>query len=93
MYTARSAVRTAARASGEARRALASSTTGVSRPNVVFVDGVRTPFLLSGTAFNDYIAQDLARFAIKGLLTKTAIDPALPDGVILGTVIQEGACA
>lgn len=55
----------------------------------VLVDGVRTPFMVSGTAYNDYIAQDLGRLAIKGLLTKTAFDAGKIDYVCMGTVIQE----
>jgi len=45
-----------------------------------------------GTAYNDYMGYDLARLAIKGLLTKTAIDPAIVDTVIMGSVIQEVKC-
>jgi acetyl-CoA acyltransferase len=56
---------------------------------VVLVDGVRTPFLTSGTEFNDLMAHDLAREAIRGLLSKTKLDPKLVDYVIMGTVIQE----
>lgn len=68
-----------------------AETTGHSLPRAVFVDGVRTPFLVSGTEFKNYIAQDLGRMAIKGLLTKTALPPDAPDAVVMGTVIQEGA--
>lgn len=71
--------------------ARALSTSPASR-RVVFVDGVRIPFKLSGTAYKDLIAQDLGRLAIKGLLTKTAIDPSIIDYCLYGTVIQEGAC-
>ena len=39
--------------------------------------------------YNDYMAVDLARFALKGLAVKTAIDPKLVDYILLGTVIQE----
>jgi hypothetical protein len=67
------------------------STAAASARRVVFVDGVRTPFKLSGTDFKDYIAQDLGRMAIKGLLTKTAINPSEIDYTLYGTVIQEGA--
>lgn len=59
----------------------------------VFVDGVRTPFAVSGGAFADLMAVDLARAALKGLVTKTALDPARVDYVCLGTVIQEGELA
>lgn len=55
--------------------------------------GTRTPFLLSGTLYNDMIAQELARHALKGLVTKTALDPTKQvDYVCMGTVIQEGEC-
>ena len=56
----------------------------------VVVDGTRTPFCLSGTNYSSLLAVDLARAAIHGLLVKTAINPAHLDGVVLGTVIQEG---
>jgi acetyl-CoA acetyltransferase len=55
----------------------------------VFVSGTRIPFMLSGTAYNDLMAVDLMRLAIKGLLVKTAIKPSLLDYAVLGTVIQE----
>ena len=49
----------------------------------------RIPFTLAGSVYGDYLAVDLARMATKGLLTKTALDPALLDYVYMGTVIQE----
>ena len=54
---------------------------------VVVVEGCRTPFLRSGTDYMDLLSYQLGGFAIKGLLTKTGIDPQLVDGVILGNVI------
>ena len=48
-----------------------------AQKNVVLVDGCRIPFTLAGTAYKDYMAVDLGRIAMKGILTKTAIDPAL----------------
>jgi len=48
--------------------------------------------MMSGTAFNDMISQELARHALKGLITKTALNPAEMDYLCMGTVIQEGAC-
>lgn len=42
-----------------------------------------------GTLYNDVIAVDLARYALKGILTKTAVDPSSIDYVCMGTVIQE----
>ena len=69
------------------RRTLAARLPATHRP--VFVDGTRIPFALSGTTYTDHMAVDLARLALKGLLVKTAIDPALLDYCVLGTVIQE----
>jgi len=57
--------------------------------NVVLVDGVRIPFTMAGTVYGDYMAVDLQRLALKGLLTKTALDPSLVDYLYCGTVIQE----
>ena len=75
--------------SAAASQARAFSTAAQKR--VVLVDGVRTPFVMSGTVFKDYIAQDLGRMAIKGLLTRTAFEAADLDYLIYGNVIQEGA--
>lgn len=56
---------------------------------VVLVEGVRTPFLQSGTDYNDMIAQDLAREALKSLVKRTNIDKSAIDHICMGTVIQE----
>ena len=58
---------------------------------VVFVDGCRTPFLRSGTDFLDLRSYDLGRAALKGLVTRTGIDAASVDRVVMGTVIQNVA--
>ncbi len=55
---------------------------------VVFIDGVRTPFLKSGTDYMDLMSYQLGQFAIKGLLDKTGLDPNEVDRVILGNVIS-----
>ena len=65
-----------------------STTTKQAPKKVVVVDGTRTPFALASTYYKDYMAYDLGVFAIKGLLTKTALDPKLVDTVIMGNVIQ-----
>lgn len=44
---------------------------------------------MGGTVYKDYLAVDLGRLALKGLLAKTAVDPAAIDYVFMGTVIQE----
>eukprot|EP00981_Chlorochromonas_danica_P000869 scaffold211_cov168-Ochromonas_danica.AAC.10 len=60
-----------------------------AKRNVVIVDGVRIPFTMAGTVYKDLLAVDLARLALRGLLNKTALDPALIDYIYMGTVIQE----
>ncbi|XP_012265477.2 trifunctional enzyme subunit beta, mitochondrial [Athalia rosae] len=57
--------------------------------NIVYVDGVRTPFLLSGTHYSKLMPHDLARHALQGLVKKTGIDKDLIEYITYGTVIQE----
>ncbi|OCT79154.1 hydroxyacyl-CoA dehydrogenase trifunctional multienzyme complex subunit beta S homeolog isoform X1 [Xenopus laevis] len=57
--------------------------------NVVIVDGVRTPFLLSGTTYADLMPHDLARTALQGLLQRTNVPREVVDYIVYGTVIQE----
>ena len=57
--------------------------------DVVIVDGCRTPFLRSGTAFADLTAYDLARMAIRGVLKRTSADAASIGYVVMGCVIQD----
>uniref|UniRef100_A0A8C5AG19 Trifunctional enzyme subunit beta, mitochondrial n=1 Tax=Gadus morhua TaxID=8049 RepID=A0A8C5AG19_GADMO len=57
----------------------------LSRPgvkNIVLVEGVRTPFLLSGTTYVSSLLHE-------GLLNKTALPKDAVDYIIYGTVIQE----
>lgn len=56
---------------------------------VVIVDGVRLPFALSSTIYEDQMAVDLQRIAFKALIDKTALDHKAVDYIIAGTVIQE----
>ncbi|ETN86386.1 hypothetical protein RB195_010842 [Necator americanus] len=58
-------------------------------PNIVLVDAVRTPFVMSGTVFKDLWAVDLQREALKALIARTQIPYKDIDHVICGTVIQE----
>jgi len=60
-----------------------------TRKNVVVVDGVRLPFAMTSTIYEDQLAVDLQRLAFQGLLTKTALDKKDVDYIIAGTVIQE----
>ena len=55
---------------------------------VVLIDGCRTPFLRSGTAYMNLMSYQLGHFAIRGLLVQTGIDPAVIDQVIMGTVVS-----
>lgn len=57
--------------------------------NIVLVDGVRTPFLLSGTDYSKLMPHDLARHALLGLAKKTGLPKEMVDYIIYGTVIQE----
>jgi acetyl-CoA acetyltransferase family protein len=62
---------------------------GTKNRTAVLVDGCRLPFRRSGTDYSDVIAYDLARSALKGLLTRTGFEPGQVDQVIMGTVIQD----
>jgi len=69
-------------------RAFSSSAAARAR-NVVLVDGCRIPFTMGGTVYGKYLAVDLQRMALAGLLNRTALDPATIDYLFCGTVIQE----
>ncbi|CAB3402461.1 unnamed protein product [Caenorhabditis bovis] len=58
-------------------------------PNIVLVDAVRTPFVMSGTVFKDLMAVDLQKEAIKALVDRTNLPYEKLDHIICGTVIQE----
>jgi len=57
--------------------------------NIVLVDAVRTPFLMSGTDYVKLMPHDLARGALLGLIQKTGLPKELVDYIVFGTVIQE----
>jgi len=57
--------------------------------DVVIVGGVRLPFAQASTIYQDEMAVDLQRLAIKGLLDQTAIPKNSIDYVVCGNVIQE----
>lgn len=75
--------------SAKSRATQAFFTTATNQPNVVIVDGVRLPFAMTSTIYQDEMAVDLQRLAFKGLVDKTALDRKEIDYVISGTVIQE----
>jgi acetyl-CoA acetyltransferase family protein len=55
---------------------------------VVWIDGVRTPFLKAGTEFSQLMSFQLASLAIKGLLDRSGVMGQQVDQVILGAVIH-----
>ncbi|XP_010706330.1 trifunctional enzyme subunit beta, mitochondrial isoform X1 [Meleagris gallopavo] len=57
--------------------------------NIVVVEGVRIPFLQSGTSYADLMPHDLARAALQGLLNRTSVPRDVVDYIVYGTVIQE----
>jgi acetyl-CoA C-acetyltransferase/acetyl-CoA acyltransferase len=57
-------------------------------PQLVIVDGVRTPFTKMGTALAPLGAADLAQRVMQALLTRTGLDPGRLDEVIFGCVGQ-----
>ncbi|XP_051775212.1 trifunctional enzyme subunit beta, mitochondrial-like [Erpetoichthys calabaricus] len=69
--------------------AIKKSSAVTQAKNVVLVEGVRTPFLLSGTDYVDLMSHDLARVAMQGLLTQTSLPKEIVDYIIYGTVVQE----
>ena len=56
---------------------------------MVLVDGVRAPFLMSGTDFKNLMPHDLPRYAFTGMVNKTGTDKCIVDYLCMGTVIQE----
>ncbi|XP_057336508.1 trifunctional enzyme subunit beta, mitochondrial [Microplitis mediator] len=70
-------------------RTYATKLDNPSNKNIVFIDGVRTPFLLSGTHYSKLMALDLATHTLVSLQRKTNIPKELIDYVIYGTVMQE----
>jgi len=57
--------------------------------NLVLVDGVRTPFLMSSTEYKSLMPHDLQRYALTGLVNKLGLDKSVVDYICMGTVIQE----
>lgn len=55
----------------------------------VLAAGVRTAFLDSAGLYADLMSYELGAEALRGLLERTGIDPAVPEQVIMGTVLHE----
>jgi acetyl-CoA acyltransferase len=62
-----------------------------NQDRVAVIDACRTPFMRSGTAYYDLMAWELGRYAVKGLIARTGIDPLLVEYVIMGTVMADVA--
>ncbi|HEX6559338.1 MAG TPA: acetyl-CoA C-acyltransferase FadI [Longimicrobiales bacterium] len=65
----------------------------MSAPNwigkrVAIVEGVRTPFAKSGSAFKDMTAIDLGTLAVRELLARADINAAEVDELVYGTVVH-----
>lgn len=60
-----------------------------SGKDMVLIDGVRTPFLMSSTTYKSLMPHDLQRMALVGLMQRTGLDKDLVDYICMGTVIQE----
>jgi acetyl-CoA acetyltransferase family protein len=60
---------------------------------LVIIDGLRTPFSKMGTDLAALDAVEIGRQTVTALLTRTGIDPAIIDEVILGNVAQPGDAA
>ncbi|MBP7583000.1 MAG: acetyl-CoA C-acyltransferase [Spirochaetes bacterium] len=61
------------------------------RNRVAVIDGSRTPFLRSGTAYIDMMGWELGRHAVKGLMAKTGVSGKDIDHVVFGSVCTDVA--
>ncbi|KZC08993.1 Trifunctional enzyme subunit beta, mitochondrial, partial [Dufourea novaeangliae] len=57
--------------------------------NIVYIDGVRTPFLQSGTTYKNLMANDLARHSLVALQRKINFPKEVVEYIVYGTVMQE----
>src|SRR6266700_5210083 len=62
-----------------------------TRTRSVIVSAVRTPFGKLGGGLASYEATELGAFAIRAALEQAGIEPAEPQYVIMGQVLQGGA--
>ena len=60
-----------------------------NKNRIAVIDACRTPFMRSGTAFYNMMSWELGRYAVKGLIARTGIDPSLVEYVIMGTVMSD----
>jgi acetyl-CoA acyltransferase len=60
---------------------------GIGR-RVAIVEGCRTPFAKSNTAFKDMTAVELGKIAVRELIARAELDPEEIDHLVYGTVVQ-----
>ena len=63
----------------------------INQRRVAIVDGLRTPFFKSGTAYRDLSALDLGAAAVNELIQRTNLDPGEVDQVVFGAVVADVA--
>jgi len=63
------------------------------RRSVVVTGGIRTPFAKSGTVLDGVSVVELGRIALRELLDRAAVDPAVLDEVIIGNIAQPADAA
>jgi acetyl-CoA acetyltransferase family protein len=63
------------------------------KPQLVIIDGVRTPFCKAGTSLAHFGAAELGQIAVTNLLQRTGLKPELVDEVIFGCVSQPADAA
>ena len=70
-------------------RNLSTSTSSLLVPDLVFVDGVRTPFLEILTQFQGVMPHQLLAQAMTGLLSRTGLAASDDDYLCAGQLVQE----
>lgn len=63
------------------------------KERIAIVDGIRTPFCKAGEQLRSCSADDLGAFAVRELMERVKIDPALVDELIFGNVAQPANAA
>ena len=61
----------------------------MSRKRVAIVAGGRTPFVRAGRAFAEIDSLGMAVHAVRGMLDRSGIDPALIESVVFGTMTPD----
>jgi acetyl-CoA acyltransferase len=57
--------------------------------NAVIIDGARTPFLKSGTEFQDMTAIELGKLAVREAVARSGVVPDEVDQLVFGTVVHD----